>query len=353
MTTRWLAVEPLDTIMVRDGRQFDAGVNGRAVGTAPLPSTFGGALHTALAQRVGVVLGVVTVSADGPIFAPPADVVGDQDGIRRLAVCPRDFDWDLDGPGALSHVLAGAGDPIGDRWITADGLTDWLHARRPLAPGEDVDTGAGLVGEPWTPEPRLGLARHWAGELSGTARRGLFYSMSHLRPGEGTRFLVPVDDDGDLAVVRDLVPLGGRGRLAHVDLLTNPGVLLPQAPTDFPDGRMTVYLATPAVVGRDPDGRPSDPCRTDVWWHPDDAQLCAVALPPPIAVATATARHGAFGASRRLTWAMPAGTVFYLQFADSVAARVWSADHHGRLLPGLSNSPLRTAGFGMCLTGSW
>jgi len=355
MTVHWLSVDPLDTIMVRDGRRFDAGVDGRAVGTAPPPSTFGGALHTALDRRVGEVLGAVVVTENGPIFPPPADLVVDDEGPRRLAVLPRDTDlgWDLDERHQLSHVLAGDGDPIADRWITANGLAAWLRSEPPLAQGEPVGDRAGLVGLPWTPEPRLGLARHWDGELVGTARRGLLYSMSHMRPGERTRFLVPVEDDRDLELVHDVVPLGGRGRVAHIEVTTPEEAPLPVAPDAFPGGRVSVYLATPALVGRHPDGRPSEEARADVWWAPEDATLCALALPAPMAVATATNRNGQHRESRRLTWAMPAGTVFYLRFDSEGAAGNWARDHHGRLLPGLSNSPLRTAGFGMCLTGSW
>jgi len=354
MNTRWLAVEPLDTVMVRDGRRFDAGVSGRAASTPPPPSTFGGVVHTALGGPVGEILGVVVQTADGPIFPVPADVVR-HERVERLKAVERDSTevWDLDDDRRLSHVLAGDGEPLAQNWITADGLASWLRAEAPLEPGKPLGRHAGVVGPPWKPEQRLGLARRWDGELVGTAQPGLLYTMSHLRPGDSTRFLVPFVDGGDPQLRQDLVPLGGRGRLARVELHGGADVL-PAAPDSFPGGRVTVYLATPALFGADVDAPGITSSRADLWWAPDGATLCAVAISGITPIATASDRQGGkYSDSRRLSWAAPAGTVFYLDFGNEDAARRWAGRHHGRLLPGVSNSPLRTAGFGMCLTGSW
>jgi hypothetical protein len=357
MSVRWVAVQPLDTVMVRDGRRFDAGVNGRASSTTPPPSTFGGALHTALGERVRAeILGVVVQTADGPIFPAPADVVRHDGVLQRLTVEERDAGevWDLDGERRLSHALAGDGEPLADGWVTADGMASWLRAAAPFEPGEPLGHGAGIARAPWTPEQRLGLARRWDGELVGTATPGLLYTMPHLRPADGMRFLVPFVEGGEPPVRRDLVPLGGRGRLATVEACDGDGVL-PDAPLRLPGGRVSVYLATPALFGPDPDA-PAGAFRPDLWWAPPGATLRAVAISGVTPIATATDREreaGRYAASRQLSWAAPAGTVFYLDFGDEPAALDWARRHHGRLLPDVSNSPLRTAGFGMCLTGGW
>ena len=363
--TGWLSVEPLDTVMVRDGRRFDAGVSARAEATAPPPSTFGGALHTALGGRIDEVSGRVdeihgyVVSTDaGLVFPPPADVVRHEGRHRRLRAeqRPGDEKWDLDLDDGhrLSHALAGDGEPLTDKWVTAGGLRAWLRAEPPYAPGAELGDAPGLVDPPWQPEPRLGLARHWDGELIGTSRSGLLYTMSHLRPQRGTRFLVPFTNGDEPKLRRDLVPLGGRGRLAHVELNAGRMPGLPEAPDGFPGGRLTVYLATPALFGVDDDAPNAAHARADVWWAPDEAVLCALALPGLVPIATASDRPGGVHAdTRRLMWAAPAGTVFYLRFDDDASAKRWSKANHGFLLPGASNSPLRTAGFGLCLTGSW
>jgi len=44
---RWVVLEPLDTIVVRDGRAFDAGVNTEAQTVPPTPSTVAGAIGAA------------------------------------------------------------------------------------------------------------------------------------------------------------------------------------------------------------------------------------------------------------------------------------------------------------------
>jgi hypothetical protein len=54
-------------------RRFDAGVSAKAEATAPPPSTFGGALYTALAGRVDEIHGYVVSTDAGPVFPVPAD----------------------------------------------------------------------------------------------------------------------------------------------------------------------------------------------------------------------------------------------------------------------------------------
>jgi CRISPR-associated protein (Cas_Cmr3) len=42
MTDQWLVLEPLDTVAIRDGRAFDAGLQSVARVTPPRPSTVSG-----------------------------------------------------------------------------------------------------------------------------------------------------------------------------------------------------------------------------------------------------------------------------------------------------------------------
>ena len=44
MTERWVVLEPLDTVTIRDGRAFDMGQDSVAHLTLPSPATFAGAI---------------------------------------------------------------------------------------------------------------------------------------------------------------------------------------------------------------------------------------------------------------------------------------------------------------------
>jgi CRISPR-associated protein Cmr3 len=352
MGLTWLAVEPLDTVMVRDGRAFDAGADASAAATAtaPPPSTFGGVVRSAVGRDVRRIVGPVIDTPRGVVFPAPVDLVRDDDGVAwRLAVSERGAEvvWDLDDlddQRRLSHALSGDGEPVPE-WVTRRGLAEWLAADGEVRPGARLGADwvrGRLRRDPaWLVEPRLGLARRWDGPLAGTAEPSLLYTMSHLRPRDGVRFLVGCEDPGEVTVEEDVVRLGGRGRLAHVSAVTGglPGPPLPPCPASFPGGRVSVYLATPTLLD-------------DVLWQPPGAVLCAVALAGPQPVATASWRRG-LADSRQLNWAVPAGSVYYLRFGSAEIAAEWAGEHHGGLLPGASGQPIATAGFGTCLTGRW
>ena len=339
--TTWLAVTPLDTIMVRDGRPFDAGAASTARSVPPAPNTLGGVVRSAVGRDVGRIVGPVVDTALGPLFPAPQDVVREEHVVRRLAVRERDgrATSDLDDRLPVTHRLDGDGDPVDD-WITGAGLGNWLAADTSLVPGRVVADPVPLQPSDaaWVPEERLGLARRWTGPLAGTADPGMLYAMTQLRPREGTRFLVGCLDDDPVAVVEDVVPLGGRGRMAHVAVAEVAP--FPAAPADFPGGRLVAYLATPALV---------DPA---AWPVPDGATVCAWAVAGPQPLASASPRTG-FADSRTLHWAVPAGSLIFLEFGGPDAARRWSANYHGRLLPGQVAVRIVSAGFGTCFTGRW
>jgi CRISPR-associated protein Cmr3 len=348
-TTTWLGVEPLDTVMVRDGRSFVAGTANRARTATPVPSTLGGVVGAALGKKVnGQIVGPVVQVNGNSIFPMPADIVvhGDHDSgrtTRRLLPVERDDDEhsDLDDEGRLPYALTGDGDPLGG-WITLAGLREWL-AQGTIRSGAvlDADEDSWRVRPdrpPWRPESRVGLARHWDGPLRGTAVSNLLYAAEHLRPVEDLRFVVGCESDASADVTTEVVPFAGQGRMAMVE--ADPyAAPFPDPPNDFPDGRLAVYLATPALVDA-------------VRWQPADTsgRLCALAVTGPQPVASAT--PGRFGATRQLFWAVPAGSVYYLKFDTAADAKDWSVTYHGRLLPAAKN-PIVTAGFGTCLTGSW
>lgn len=344
MSTVWLSVEPLDTIMVRDGRAFAAGASTRARPVAPNPSTLGGVVHAVLGQDADGLVGPVAQVGGRPVFPLPADLVRDGARVRRLVVLPRadDESSDLDQRQRLTHALVGEGDSISDRWLTKDGLAAWLNGLGIPAGTDLPEVDAELADAPWVPESRIGLARQWDGEFAGTAAPKFLYGTEHLRMVDGATLLMGYRFRERLPMVRTVVPLGGRGRMASVTEVdvADPFPAMPKA---FPGGRVAVYLATPALVA-------------DVLWAPPrtGARLCALAVGGAQTVATASPRQGVH-TTRRLLWAVPAGSVFYLEFDGEDEALSWARAHHGDLLPGVSREvmPIVTAGFGTCLTGSW
>jgi CRISPR-associated protein Cmr3 len=341
-TVAWLSFEPLDTLMVRDGRGSDFGVSSILPSTVLLPSTTGGAVAAAVAgSDTGCLLGPVLAPRGRPVYPVPYDVVRTEDGtIGRLDPQEVSDDEHTDLGGTPTHLLRGEGDPLGGYCDTTS-MTGWL------ANGDRIRPTA----SPWAVEPRIGLALRGAGDGPGTAEDGMLYASAHLRPIDGLRIMVGCLRDSPLELVRDTVQLGGRGRLAAVSQA--PDLEFPDRPTSFPGGRVTVYLATPALLD-------------NVCWHPVGAALCAVATAGPQPVATVTKpgrgqRRMAWDA-RHLQWAVPAGSVYYLDFGDAATAADWAAVHHGRLLPGQidrllpgqrQGPPLAAAGFGLCFVGRW
>jgi hypothetical protein len=132
------------------------------------------------------------------------------------------------------------------------------------------------------------------------------------------------------------VPFGGKGRLADIE----PAVM------SWPEhgaagSRVLVYLATPAIW---PDG-----------WRlpvPGGARLIGAATGDPVPAAT-VARGSGWRDSRALRWAVPAGSVYLLEFdGDEAAGAAWAGTSHGAALES-TDDLLRTAGFGVVLTGAW
>jgi CRISPR/Cas system CMR-associated protein Cmr3 (group 5 of RAMP superfamily) len=352
---RWVVFEPLDTLTIRDGRAFDAGLQSVAHAVQPSPSTLAGAIGAAFGAPPGAGLDAAARGSKVPeqLFGPvpvvrrdgiwrarwpvPFDVVRvDADSAPRRLTGHGPADGNSEIPAGAAHdlqgqvaaLLTGEGDPAGGWWESAE-LADYLT---------DGDVSGDTVAAPWDTERRVGLALNEAG----AAAEGMLYSTEHLRPVDGMGFAVRCIG-GPCAPLADTVPLGGRGRSAQVyDTVSAP--VLPSPAARAPDGRLLLYLATPSVFA---DG-----------WRPDlspwtGAELVAAALGNPQVIATATAdRTTGAVRSGQLMWAVPAGSVYYLKF-DSEAAALAAATGLRRSTLPQARDALATAGFGFVLTGSW
>jgi CRISPR type III-B/RAMP module-associated protein Cmr3 len=358
----WLALLPRDTVLIRDGRSFDAAADAMAQTVRPWPSTVAGAIGAAFGAEPGTTpdkgSGAVPDEVRGPVlghrsgqpwepyFPVPADLVQEADGENPYAfrLRPTGGQTDLDEAG-LRWLMpprgAGKVRPL-QGWMPGRKLTEYLAGGLP--PGDPADPGdvgisaAGLeCTDPLCPELRVGLAR----EPGRQARTGFLYQATHWRLKEDWAFLAGCAlGDGWDRTVAGPVPFGGRGRMA--DVTVADGVSWPTMPDEFPGGRVLVYLATPALW---PGG-----------WRipvPEGACLAGAATGgEPEAVATITPGRN-WRASRALRWAVPPGSVYLLEFDDQARARGWAAAHHGTAYGREPRDPLRTAGFGVVLMGVW
>jgi CRISPR-associated protein Cmr3 len=350
---QWLAFMPRDTVFVRDGRAFDAAANTTAQAVMPGPSTIAGAVGAALGMEPrevrGPVLGWHIGEEWETYFPAPADLVVragvPRPTVHRLVLSETRGQTDMDG--RYAGLARG-----GPRWLMppedierVDPLHGWLPGNRLASylagdlpsPGGTPRATLSVEEEPLAAEPRVGLAR----DDERRVRTGYLYQTAHLRPKENWGFLAQcVFADEAEYQLGGPVPLGGRGRLADAE------PALQAAWPAHPDGkvgrRVLVYLATPALW------------RTG-WRIPvePDAELIAAAAGEPEPVATVTPGPG-WEKSRVLRWAVPAGSVYLLKFGSDEQGAAWARKVHGTAYAGPDDDErLRTAGFGVVLTGAW
>ncbi len=349
---RWVVLEPLDTMVVRDGRAFDAGLQSVARTTLPTPSTLAGAIGAAYGAGPGAgldasargrdvperLIGPIPVVARGGQWRPrwpvPQDVVSDGDGSvpYRLAVTEVGEPGEAD---AVTHDLSGVGSLLFGSGDAVDGWWETQELAAYLSLGE---VSGDPVSAPWQIERRVGLA---IGE-DGAAAEHMLYSAEHLRPDDRLGFAMCCVG-GPGGALTDTVPLGGRNRSAQVHDRVSPPEL-PGPATAAPGGRLLLYLATPGVFAG--------------GWRPDlseweSAELVTAVVGEPQVMATATPQRATGAVSGGwLTWAVPAGSVYYVRFGSEQAA-IEAASSLSRRTLAQTAEPLATAGFGYALTGSW
>lgn len=385
--TAWLALRPRDTVFVRDGRAFDAASELVATSVAPWPSTIAGAVRTAYGAEPREVRGPILARQEPsggwiPHFPVPLDVVAEtqtaEPYVFRLA-CTQlpgctDLTPDPGAPEAMTGWLTPPPQVSGkveqiSGWLPAGDLAAYLAGAMPPADGVPRDEIGVVDPDPVVAEQRIGLALE---PHARTTRSGFLYQAQHMRLADGWAYLAGCRLPASWKRTADgPVGLGGRTRL--VDVEPAAGVVWPDRLDSFPGGRVLVYVATPAIW---PQG----------WRIPEPpgARLVAAATGQPQPVATSSPRRdadrGGWRASRALRWAVPAGSVYLLQFGGELDeaeahARTWARKVHGTAylpaaaeldhddqaqtgsaadgLTDLVGQRLRTAGFGVVLTGVW
>ncbi|MCK9874106.1 type III-B CRISPR module-associated protein Cmr3 [Nocardiopsis dassonvillei] len=365
---RWVWVEPVDTVHVRDGRSFDAGEHATAHTVRPRPSTVAGALGKALPVRPRCVRGPLLVHTPASrraelYFPAPADLLTppglERQEVWRLSV-PAEDDPHLSGVTTDLHQdTPGVRPPVAPaRARDCEPLTGWVSAAALAAylsgdlfrGGRSQDSGSLGWCDPVSVEPRVGLARQ-----NRTAQDGMLYRTTHLRLEDGWGFAAQYVPGSPAPPSTGPVPFGGQGRLARITPIK--GLSWPGEPPEghasedegpstvgaCSGGRLLVYVATPGIWAR--------------GWLPDlpeGVQVVSACVPEPETVATASpnSTYREFLDSRALYRAVPAGSVYHLQFPTPAAAVEWARAWHGRALPA-ARPDLDTAGFGVVLTGVW
>ena len=358
----WAVLEPRDAVQVRDGRAFEAG--GAARTRRPWPSTIAGAIGAAwggdgqLAAVRGPILARrdTTTGSWTPGFTVPADVVpteGPGRVWRRLRPEPSGAITDLDEEGLLWLNAPDAGAFDEHAWWDARAMGAYLR-------GAELNLRRAVrTSSPVAVEHRVGIARQ-----DRRVRDAHLYSSDFLRLRENA------SEQWAFAAQCSLLPgqriperlgpvrLGGESRLADVRVVQ--GLDFPPPPEVLPGGRVLVYLVTPGVWRR----RGSDGEWRNTWRPsiPANARLVAAAVPSPVPVATARPDGRGGLEQARLRWAVPAGSVYLLEFTGpdpETAALAWASERHGRAWgDGEDNEDrigrrLATAGFGLMLTGTW
>lgn len=351
----WVVLHPHDTLHIRDGRSFTSGSGESAETVRPVPSTVGGAVAASYGGDQEEIRGPVLMrgSATGwePYYPVPSDLsvsrVSEEPEVWRARPRPTVAHTDLSVPDSgIDHPpLQLLSEPEGadspeplDGWLPSTVLERYLHGTLLADDSSVAVTELDLAEpEPLVVEERVGLAR----TPQRTARTHHLYRSTHLRPHDGWAFGAQVQRHPDRPrTPASPVRFGGVGRLA--DITEVAGVDWPAPPDDFPGGRVLVYVATPALWGQ--------------GWYPPippEATLVSASVRTPLPVSTASPARGNrhFRDSRALYWAVPAGSVYLLSFAEGAAE--WAHQFHGRALTPAFRPRLGTAGFGVVLTGVW
>jgi CRISPR-associated protein (Cas_Cmr3) len=340
---------PVDVLAPRAGTPFDAGSSLAARAVVPRPSTITRAVATCFGENPNHVIGPIAVvphrDTYKPLFATPADLVGNEGVIERL-------DWGASSqPGTVNSMAdvvrgpAGDGDALGG-YLNSESMENYLlggcepkflRDLSPLTPFSDSTRAVISLEGRQVQQSMLG-------------RVGILHVGNKLfpkqKPGWDRACIgAVVRTTNAITLKTDLVSLGGEGHKAHVSLLPLPDDFWPSQPTEFPDCRVLLSLITPAIF--EGGAFPS---------LPHFARLVGAVSIGPESVAMGDPEKG-----WSLRLAASAGSVFVVEFPNEDSARNWvinsrpSAWGSGSSVPlclGQATRELRTAGFGAALVGS-
>ncbi len=345
--SHWYAIRPSDTFLIRDGRNFVTGDGSKYESTLPNPSTVGGAMGAAIGGRFGFLRGPYLGSrlANGKwiLYLTLPRCIFSRSGGRpeRYTVVPQQ----------ASPLNVATSSFVGAKLTTSprNGHWEYNESLIPLVtlskflqgvPDDRIREAEKTLDDLIPVEHRIGIARE-----DGQTIDGFLYSAEHRRPNEGKHiaFLVETDKEPE-SIKNQAVPFGGAGR--HASIEDAGDIEFPKVLPEYPAGRLLLYVATPGIwrSGSTPP-------------LPDDVQVVAACIgsPQPIAIG-GSYQNWKQKLSTSFFWAVPAGSVYFLQFNSDEAAHDWATKHHGKaLVAGDSKKEKDRAstGFGVVFTGVW
>ena len=265
-----IEIDPVDTLMFRDGRPFsqsDPGASAAVSMFPPFSPTLVGAVRAALWKELGkwradllgdgtdwqaegtlgpLSFGAPLVLLDGePVFPVPLHLLegrNNQDEAQLTFLTPgKPRSCDLGDNVRLptpEHPLQGV-KPIADRWLTRAGMRDVLDGRLPSA-----DAFVPVL-DLWVSEPRVGIG---IDRSTRTTIDGQLYLATHVRLGERTSIYMEICgfERTDLPQ-RRLQTLGGEHRMAELDFAPDTAPSLPET-TITPDLTCCVIVISPLVM---------------------------------------------------------------------------------------------------------
>ncbi len=265
----WLLVDPLDVLMFRDGRPFNAGENNAAQSLFP-PSAFtvqgmlralyieqsdikwaGAITDPRIIEAIGTPDDLGGFRMGGPylvrrtgnayerLFPFPADLVGDGRGRWRVPSPVEDLQVRVDGL-SLHGLDVDPDEEAPDRplWLTESDLYDYVEGRSV----EGVEQE-----ELFCYEYRTGIG---IDQTQRSVSDGLLYAAKFVRLQTDVALVVWLPDDSPLAPLfansqHHTMRFGGEGHMAVISRLNDNDLYTQSFPSQPPDDKYKVVFLTP------------------------------------------------------------------------------------------------------------
>lgn len=391
-------IQPLDVLFLRGNKLFGAaGSYGEAL-VPPWPSLAAGSLRSALLAREGMDLaafargqsphpafgtpaepGPFTVEAfqlararEGriePLYPLPADLSAQDPGLNspdtKDASAPEEFELSRLVPTAPVSGLSSShplpllpilaenhrGKPVGNLWLTARGLSDWLAGRLPDS--KELLTTDAI----WSPDPRIGIALNPA---TRAVEEGHLFTAQAVAMRKDTGFVSRIR--GTRLPASLPLRLGGDGRAARAKA-ADVDWPEPDLETIARSGRARMLLTSPGVFTRGwlpngctdaistDEGAASHPQGVPFSLHGVEGHIVAAAVPRAEVVSGwDLARNHPKPAQN----CVPAGAVYWLNLAPGTTGEALK----NLITEGLWSTPCedpsrRAEGFNRCLLAAW
>jgi len=344
-----LLISPLDVLMFRESKSFNAGENFIAKSTYPSPQAVVGAIRAKLFKKynnqqikefIGYnkeepnfeVYGIFFRKGESEIFPLPSNIVKyKKDGDEEIfEIFPRKIKWrNLDKTISAGKYM---------HYKKERGFIDWKTLERYLR-GEAKVRGSEIIKEKYVVkrEERVGI-KLTDGK---TVEESLFYTSQFLRFESDVGLSVWLDENlKDYLGESGLLKLGGESRGAHYQAADGFEIELEDIVEKINnEKRFIIYFATPAVI-EDQNNR----CTWNIKEIVENKLgirvtfICGIVDKPQIISGWDMAKKK----PKPVRYAIPAGSVYFIEFSDGHIDK-----------PYIKLGSLSRLGFGLGFIGLW